>query len=515
MRSLHLIVFIIIISLLVKASKSDDGFCSAPSPSIDEKTKPIYWKVTNPTLSPSHLQDLPGYTRSVYKRDHALITPESHVYSPLPDWTNTLGAYLITPAMGSHFVMYFAKMKGMSSSGLPPKDIERLVFVVEGAVTLTNTSSSSQKLTVDSYAYLPPNFYHSLDCVESATLVVFERRYEHLGSHTTELIVGSTDKQPLLETPGEVFELRKLLPVSLAYDLNIHIMDFQPGEFLNVKEVHYNQHGLLLLEGQGIYRLGDNWYPVQAGDVIWMAPFVLQWYAALGKTRSRFNGVVLTRLDISDKGSTIILTRRVNKITVEAAAWMTSEAMSIVVDVNREVLDWKDEDGKTVLHIAALTNQPEVMKLLRGSVKAKAKNLDGKTAMDILQIHQSPLFSPEATSSLFNSARERLVSTTITTLAKYLSKKPSFIEKWNNAFGLTNLSKTRNASLNSNDSRSVILVVAILIVTATYQANLSPPGGFWQEDSKRGDRDDHLAGQMTMTFYVAIFFYIPNGIAFF
>ncbi|XP_048623026.1 (S)-ureidoglycine aminohydrolase-like isoform X1 [Brassica napus] len=316
MRSLHLIVFIIIISLLVKASKSDDGFCSAPSPSIDEKTKPIYWKVTNPTLSPSHLQDLPGYTRSVYKRDHALITPESHVYSPLPDWTNTLGAYLITPAMGSHFVMYFAKMKGMSSSGLPPKDIERLVFVVEGAVTLTNTSSSSQKLTVDSYAYLPPNFYHSLDCVESATLVVFERRYEHLGSHTTELIVGSTDKQPLLETPGEVFELRKLLPVSLAYDLNIHvttlflfnesfsffrplkfnyccfchmqIMDFQPGEFLNVKEVHYNQHGLLLLEGQGIYRLGDNWYPVQAGDVIWMAPFVLQWYAALGKTRSRY-----------------------------------------------------------------------------------------------------------------------------------------------------------------------------------------------------------------------------------
>ncbi|OAP00316.1 UGLYAH [Arabidopsis thaliana] len=179
-------------------------------------------------------------------------------------------------------------MKEMSSSGLPPQDIERLIFVVEGAVTLTNTSSSSKKLTVDSYAYLPPNFHHSLDCVESATLVVFERRYEYLGSHTTELIVGSTDKQPLLETPGEVFELRKLLPMSVAYDFNIHTMDFQPGEFLNVKEVHYNQHGLLLLEGQGIYRLGDNWYPVQAGDVIWMAPFVPQWYAALGKTRSRY-----------------------------------------------------------------------------------------------------------------------------------------------------------------------------------------------------------------------------------
>ena len=130
MRSLYLIVFIVI--SLVKASKSDDGFCSAPSiVESDEKTNPIYWKATNPTLSPSHLQDLPGFTRSVYKRDHALITPESHVYSPLPDWTNTLGAYLITPATGSHFVMYLAKMKEMSSSGLPPQDIERYYYLYE------------------------------------------------------------------------------------------------------------------------------------------------------------------------------------------------------------------------------------------------------------------------------------------------------------------------------------------------------------------------------------------------
>lgn len=32
------------------------------------------------------LADLPGFTRSVFKRDHALITPESHVFSPLPGW---------------------------------------------------------------------------------------------------------------------------------------------------------------------------------------------------------------------------------------------------------------------------------------------------------------------------------------------------------------------------------------------------------------------------------------------
>ncbi|XP_062073865.1 (S)-ureidoglycine aminohydrolase [Humulus lupulus] len=283
--SLILLTTLCLLDLVV----SEDGFCSAPSViSSSTDSKHLYWKVTNPTLSPSHLQDLPGFTRSVYKRDHALITPESQVFSPLPEWVNTLAAYLITPAIGSHFVMYLAKMQGNSQSGLPAHDVERFVFVVQGTVTLTNVSSVSHKLEVDSYAYLPPNFEHIIKCDASATLVVFERRHASLENHFTEQIVGSTDRQPLIDTPGEIFELRKLLPTSTPYDFNVHIMDFQPGEYLNVKEVHYNQHGLLLLEGQGIYRLSDSWYPVQSGDAIWMAPFVPQWYAALGKTRSRY-----------------------------------------------------------------------------------------------------------------------------------------------------------------------------------------------------------------------------------
>ncbi|XP_026445315.1 (S)-ureidoglycine aminohydrolase-like [Papaver somniferum] len=100
--------------LLRFAVGSEQRFCSAPPSEVEDNSiKSQYWKVTNPTLSPLHLQDLPGFTRSVYKRDHALITPESHVFSPLPEWKNTLGAYLVTPAMGAHFVMYLAKMEGM------------------------------------------------------------------------------------------------------------------------------------------------------------------------------------------------------------------------------------------------------------------------------------------------------------------------------------------------------------------------------------------------------------------
>uniref|UniRef100_A0A0E0EBF4 Cupin 2 conserved barrel domain-containing protein n=1 Tax=Oryza meridionalis TaxID=40149 RepID=A0A0E0EBF4_9ORYZ len=264
-----------------------EGFCSAEpsaaSGGCSGVRPPLYWKATNPTLAPAHLQDLPGFTRSVYRRDHALITPESHVFSPLPDWVNTLGAYLISPAIGAHFTMYLAKMHDGSKSALPPKGVERLIFVLQGSILLSEESGNTHTLLVDSYAYLPANMKHSVISDEVTTLVIFERRYTTIEGYHPDLIVGSTDKQPLLETPGEVFELRKLLPTSLPYDFNIHIMDFQPGEYLNVKEVHYNQHGLLLLEGQGIYRLGDSWYPVQSGDTIWMTP-----YAALGKTKTRY-----------------------------------------------------------------------------------------------------------------------------------------------------------------------------------------------------------------------------------
>ncbi|CAL5062657.1 unnamed protein product [Urochloa decumbens] len=287
-RSLFL--FVLVASLRYGAAAGDvdggEGFCSAEPSSECSGGPPLYWKATHPTLAPAHLQDLPGFTRSVVKKDHALITPESHVFGPLPDWINTLGAYLISPSIGAHFTMYLANMQDGSKSALPPKDVERLVFVLQGSISLSVGTGTTHSLSVDSYAYLPANIKHSMISDESTTLVIFERSATE--DFHPDLIVGSTDKQPLLETPGEVFQLRKLLPTSLPYDFNIHIMDFQPGEYLNVKEVHYNQHGLLLLEGQGIYRLGDSWYPVQAGDTIWMAPFVPQWYAALGKTRTRY-----------------------------------------------------------------------------------------------------------------------------------------------------------------------------------------------------------------------------------
>ncbi len=49
-------------------------------------------------------------------------------------------------------------------------------------------------------------------------------------------LYGSLAAQPLLPPGGrEVFVLKKLLPQTVDFDFNVHVMDFKPGEYLHIK----------------------------------------------------------------------------------------------------------------------------------------------------------------------------------------------------------------------------------------------------------------------------------------
>ena len=193
-------------------------------------------------------------------------------------------------------------MRPGAESGVPSPGAWRFIFVMDGVVNVAGETpdgaAASATLRHGGYAFFPADTPHAIRSSDGASILVYEKPYRPptgaaaaaLGPNppSPAFVFGDVDELPNLETPGETFDLRKLLPQTLEWDVNFHVMDFRPGEFLNVKEMHYNQHGLMLLEGMGIYRLNDAWYSVQAGDVIWMAPFVTQWYAALGKERSRY-----------------------------------------------------------------------------------------------------------------------------------------------------------------------------------------------------------------------------------
>ena len=214
---------------------------------------------------------------------------------------------------GAVFSMVLIKMQQGCMSALPLPGVERFIFLIEGEIEGDHSDDSDDsddsdghyrfKLTPgeDEYAFFPHHRSHKFTATKDSVILMYEQMYRipntslnpkpfSIVDRKPEPVFGNVDEAPMLD-PGapEVFGLRKLLPLSIEYDFNIHVMDFEPGQYLHCNEMHYNQHGMLMLEGQGVYRLRDDkWYHVRAGDAIYMAPYVPQWYAALEPGRTRY-----------------------------------------------------------------------------------------------------------------------------------------------------------------------------------------------------------------------------------
>jgi len=230
--------------------------------------------------------DVFGHTRSRIGPGHALITPDTHVVAPLVGWENTSAVMHISPELGARFLQYTAVMEAGGKSGPPGENTERMVYVVEGQVRVSvgEEQSKPSTLSAGGYAYLPPNAEHQIMASEAARLLVFEKLYQPSPAGAPGVVIGNQ-----ADVEAEAFlgdsdaRLKTLLPVSPEFDMAVNVFTYQPGATLPQVEIHVMEHGLMMLEGAGVYRLGDDYYPVQAGDVIWMASYCPQWFVAMGK----------------------------------------------------------------------------------------------------------------------------------------------------------------------------------------------------------------------------------------
>jgi (S)-ureidoglycine aminohydrolase len=228
-----------------------------------------------------------GHTRSTNQRDHLLHTPDTFVRTILPGMQRAAAIVHISPAAGAAFTQYTAELEPGGSLG--PTRAQRFLYVLEGAADLA-TDTTFQTLTPNSYAYLPEDTTNTLTVQQTTRIAVIEKPYEPLqDTPAPEVLIGHEDKvlsTPLNDDPD--LQVRSLLPSSPAFDFAVNTMTYQPGAALSMVEVHVMEHGLLMLEGGGIYRLSDQWYPVTAGDFIWMGPFCPQWFGAIGKHPAKY-----------------------------------------------------------------------------------------------------------------------------------------------------------------------------------------------------------------------------------
>lgn len=226
-----------------------------------------------------------GQTRSDIRRNHALLTPESHEWITQPDWPGAELAFLISPDMGAKFAMALVRTaSGLSDVTPAETGIARFIFVQQGSVTL----STGQTLEAEGYAFLPPQDSARLHASAGTRFVLFEWRFLARGALPAP-VFGSVSQIGGTPLRGDDWLMvQKMLPTDAAFDGEFNIMSFHPGASLAYVETHFMEHGLLMLDGGGIYRLDDQWYPVQSGDAIWMGPHVPQWFGALGRTTSRY-----------------------------------------------------------------------------------------------------------------------------------------------------------------------------------------------------------------------------------
>ncbi|KAK9749642.1 hypothetical protein RND81_02G140300 [Saponaria officinalis] len=142
-----------------------------------------------------------------------------------------------------------------------------------------------------------------------------------------------------------------------------------------------------------------------------------------------------------------------------------------------QILNTKDGCGNTVLHLAVWKKQQQVLESLlantTGILEINATNTTGLTALDLLSIFPSEAGDRELHEILHraNALKSRDLTLHDPNNPPLPTTETDFIEHF----------KFHQGRDSPSDVRSTLLVIAVLVTTATYQLGLNPPGDVWQD----------------------------------
>lgn len=228
--------------------------------------------------------EISALTRSVVKRNHAIIAPDGYISSNVPGWTGCTVNVIINEAMGAKFSQLLTTFKSDGEIKGETSVSQSFFYVVKGKCYAA-VGEKENVLTQGHYVYVPGGTAYKLRSKEEGTqLLSFHKVYETLAGYPKpKIIFGKSEGDGDTYLGDPALRLQVLLPDNFSFDMAVNIFTYDPGGHLPFVETHIMEHGLLYLQGQGVYMLDHQWYPIKKGDSIWMAPYCQQWFTAMGK----------------------------------------------------------------------------------------------------------------------------------------------------------------------------------------------------------------------------------------
>lgn len=225
-----------------------------------------------------------GANRTMVTPHYAVMPPEGILESRLPGLTGTKIHFHTSPAMGAAFAQALLVVADGGGTEAPWADgLEHFFFVLEGEADLT-VGEATSRLTAGGFGYIAAEDSWRLRAIGALRAIWIKRPYLGApGIAPRASFFGHRDAVPKVEkhTSGRAWQML-LGEADLAMDMEINILSFAPGTHFPFVETHIMEHGLYMLQGQGLYLLGRDWHECWTADFVWMGPYVPQQFYCTG-----------------------------------------------------------------------------------------------------------------------------------------------------------------------------------------------------------------------------------------
>ena len=229
--------------------------------------------------------------RAIVRRDYAILPREGLCDSPLPNYQDAKVYILAAPVIGANFTEYLIDFNPGGRMINPVEDdLQYFIFGLKGTATL-EVATKTYQVNPGDFAYLPPDVSCRLlnTAEEISSVIMLKKPYTSYGIEKPYFIIKNEGS-----IAGEVYmglegvNLKALLPPNPAFDIAMNIFTFQSGTSLPVIETHIMQHGIYVLQGKGLYYLGDRWHQIQKDDYIWLNNYTPQSFYCTGQIATRY-----------------------------------------------------------------------------------------------------------------------------------------------------------------------------------------------------------------------------------